>query len=157
MTKQEANFPDKFTMTREQCVFYAKRNIVDYIWKNAKMEGIDVTYPDTYAIYNGMSVAGLSVDGIVTINNLKHSWRFILKALDYPTDFALICNINETVGSNLIYGAGSIRKMPVNIGGTSWTPDMPIESQIKEELSDIFAIAGNTDRALTLALYLMKK
>jgi len=157
MIKQETNFPNKFTMTREQCAFYAKRNIVDYIWKSAKMEGIDVTYPDTYVIYNGMTVAGFSVDDIVTINNLKHAWRVILETLDCPTDFALICNINKTVGSNLIYGAGSIRKMPVNIGGTSWTPDMPIESQIKEELSDIFAITGSTDRALTLALYLMRK
>ncbi|MBQ7140422.1 MAG: hypothetical protein IJO32_02840 [Bacilli bacterium] len=29
---------------------------------------------------------------------------------------------------------GRIRTTPVNIGGTSWKPQFPIESQIKEEL-----------------------
>ena len=35
---------NKFNLTREQNVFVAKRNIVDYIWKSANLEGIDVTY-----------------------------------------------------------------------------------------------------------------
>lgn len=38
---------NKFNLTREQNVFVAKRNIVDYIWKSANLEGIDVTYPET--------------------------------------------------------------------------------------------------------------
>src|SRR5665648_1166618 len=42
----------KFNMTVEQNIFVAKRNIVDYIWKSARLEGISVTFPDTDAIYN---------------------------------------------------------------------------------------------------------
>ena len=151
------NYPDKFSMTQEQNVFYAKRNIVDYIWKGARMEGIAVTYPDTNAIYNGLVVQGLGVDDIVTINNLKYGWRFVLDTLSYPTNYALICKINGIIGSNLIYGAGSVRTIPVNIGGSSWKPDMPIESQIKEELAGIFSNTGITDCALSLVLYLMRK
>lgn len=48
----------KYHMTREENIFVAKRNIVDYIWKSARLEGLAVTYPDTEAIYNGMSVQG---------------------------------------------------------------------------------------------------
>ena len=42
----------KYHMTREENIFVAKRNIVDYIWKSARLEGLAVTYPDTEAIYN---------------------------------------------------------------------------------------------------------
>ena len=66
----------KFNMTREENIFTAKRNIVDYIWKSAKLEGLAVTYPDTEAIYNGMSVSGVKVSEIVAVNNLKHAWQF---------------------------------------------------------------------------------
>lgn len=31
---------NKFNLTREQNVFIAKRNIVDYIWKSANLKGI---------------------------------------------------------------------------------------------------------------------
>ena len=65
-------------MTREQSVFTAKRNIIDYIWKSAQLEGLSVTYPDTEAIYNGMSVPGVKVSEIVAVNNLKHAWQFLL-------------------------------------------------------------------------------
>lgn len=148
---------DKYTMTREQNVFLAKRNLVDYIWKSSRMEGIAVTYPDTDAVINGARISGLNADEIVTINNLKHAWRFVLDTLVYETDYPFVCKVNHYVGANLIYGCGAVRTIPVNIGGTSWLPDMPLESVIKEELFDLFTIPNITDRALSVALYLMRK
>ena len=41
---------NKFRLTVEENIFIAKRNIVDYIWKSANLEGINVTFPQTYAI-----------------------------------------------------------------------------------------------------------
>ena len=70
---------NKFNLTREQNIFVAKRNIVDYIWKSANLEGIGVTYPETQAIYDGGIVNGLTVDSIIAINNLKYAWQFILE------------------------------------------------------------------------------
>lgn len=148
----------KYHMTKEENIFVAKRNIIDYIWKSAKLEGLAVTYPDTEAIYNGMSVQGIKVSDIVAVNNLKHAWQFILDTLDYPTDYPFICRINQYVGGdNLIIRAGYLRNVPVSIGGTTWKPDMPIESQIKEELEEIMRISSPTDRALTLLLYIVRK
>ena len=43
---------NKFNLRREQNVFVAKRNIVDYIWKSANLEGIGVIYSETQAIYD---------------------------------------------------------------------------------------------------------
>jgi len=148
---------DKFTLSVENNIFIAKRNIVDYIWKSAKLEGIAVTYPNTDAIYNGFIVSGMHVDDIQAINNLKHAWRFILETTDYPSNYALICKINQYVGSNLFHKSGNIRTVPVSIGGTNWKPEIPIESQIKEELNEVFAIKSKTGKAITLMLYLMRK
>jgi len=144
-------------MTQEQNIFYAKRNLVDYIWKSARMENIAVTYPDTDAIMKGARISNLTMDEVVTINNLKHAWQFILETLSYPTNYAFVCELNKKIGANLVYGAGSVRNMPVNIGGTNWIPDLPIESIIKEEIEPIIQIESVTDRALTLVLYLMRK
>lgn len=148
----------KYCMTREENIFVAKRNIVDYIWKSARLEGLAVTYPDTEAIFNGMSVEGIKVSDIVAVNNLKHAWQFVLDTLDYPTDYSFVCRINQLIGGdNLIIRAGFIRNMPVSIGGTVWKPDMPIESQIKEEMAEIQQIENPTDRAITMMLYLVRK
>ena len=148
----------KFKMTRAQSIFVAKRNIIDYIWKSAKLEGLGVTYPDTEAIYNGLGVENVPVTEIIAVNNLKHAWQFVLNNLDYPIDYPYICKINQIVGGdNLIYGAGFIRNIPISIGGTAWRPDMPIESQIKEELADILAIADATEKGIAIMLYLMRK
>jgi Fic family protein len=148
----------KYRMTREDNVFVAKRNIVDYIWKSAKLEGLGVTYPDTDAIYNGMSVANVPVDEIIAVNNLKHAWRFVLENLDSPVDYAYVCQLNRLIGGdNLIRRAGFPRNVPVRIGGTAWTPDMPIETQIKEQLAEILSAPSPTERAIMLTLYLMRK
>ena len=148
----------KYTMTVEQNIAVAKRNIVDYIWKSANLEGIAVTFPDTEAIFNGITVPDMKVSDIIAINNLKHAWSFLIDNVEYPTDYALICELNRKVGGDhLILNAGFIRNMPVRMGGTDWTPDMPIESQIKEQLQDVLALDGATDKALTLMLYIMRK
>ena len=146
----------KFNMPRELNITLAKRNLIDYIWKSANMEGVMVTYPDTEAIFNGVNVAHYAVEDIVLINNLKHAWRFILDMLDYPTDFAFICKVNQLVGSGLYYKAGFLRNIPVSIGGTDWKPDLPIESKVKSELEGILEIEDFTDRAVTLMCFLMR-
>ena len=130
---------DKFDLTREQNVFIAKRNIVDYIWKSANLEGIGVTYPETQAIYDGGVVNGLTVDKIIAINNLKYAWQFILENEGIKCDFKALCHIHKLTCDKLVLddNLGKIRTAPVNIGGTTWKPQFPIESQIKEELEEI--------------------
>lgn len=148
---------NKFRMTVEENVFTAKRNIIDYIWKSARLEGLGVTYPDTEAIYNGMSAPDVKVSEIVAVNNLKHSWQFLLDTLDCPTDFKYICQLNRLVGGdNLIIRAGYLRNVSVSMGGTTWKPDMPDEEKIRRDLEEISRIENPTERAITLMLYCMR-
>ena len=73
---------DKYNLSKEQNIFLAKRNIVDSLWKSANLEGISVTFPETQKIYDGGNVEHLRIDEIVTINNLKHAWQFILSSIN---------------------------------------------------------------------------
>ena len=148
---------DKYNMTVDENIFVAKRNIIDYIYKSARLEGFGVTFPDTEAIINGGIVQGLSVDEVVAVNNLKHAWQFILENIDYPTGYPLICEINRIVGANLFYNAGMARNIPVSIGGTNWKPPIPFESDVKDEIKDIFSVQNSTERSITLMLKLMRR
>lgn len=147
----------KYNMTREQNVFVAKRNIVDYIYKSAQLEGLGVTYPDTDAIFNGMAAPGVKVTDIIAVNNLKRAWQFLLDTLDPPLDYAYICKLNQIVGGdNLVYNAGYIRTLPVSIGGTSWKPEMPVEDDIKTRLIELQNIENATERSIDIMLYCMR-
>lgn len=152
---------DKFTLTREQNVFIAKRNIVDYIWKSANLEGIEVTYQETQAIYDGGIVNGLTVNNIIAICNLKNAWQFILENADINYDFNLLCHIHKLVADRLVLeqDLGRIRTTSVNVGGTKWQPQFPIESQIVEELNILLnqKEKSKTEIAIELMLYIMRR
>lgn len=150
---------DKYNLTKEQNIFIAKRNIVDYIWKSANLEGIAVTYPDTQVIYDGGVVNGLAVDDIVVINNLKYAWKFILET-DVLYDLNLLYYLHRLVMDKLVpFGdLGKLRSTPVNIGGTKWKPDFPIESKIKEGLDEVLSQVGKSKTliAIDVMLYIMR-
>lgn len=152
---------NKFNLTREQNVFVAKRNIVDYIWKSANLEGIDVTYPETQVIYDGGVVNGLTVDKIITINNLKYSWQFILENEDIEYNFKALCHLHKLTCDKLILDGnlGRLRTTPVSIGGTSWKPQFPVESQIKEELKQLLnqPEKSKTEIAIEVMLWIMRR
>lgn len=152
---------NKFNLTREQNVFVAKRNIVDYIWKSANLEGIGVTYPETQVIYDGGIVNGLTVDKIIAINNLKYAWQFILENEDIEYDYKTLCQIHKLTCDKLVLdqNLGRIRSTPVNIGGTKWKPEFPIESQIKEELEGLLnqSEKTKTEISIEIMLWIMRR
>ena len=152
---------NKFNLTREQNVFVAKRNIVDYIWKSANLEGIGVTYPETQAIYDGGIVNGLTVDKIIAINNLKYAWEFILENEGIDYDFKVLYHLHKLTCDKLVLdeNLGRLRTTPVNIGGTTWKPQFPIESQIKEELEQLLnqSEKTKTEIAIEVMLWIMRR
>lgn len=149
---------NKFALTQEQNIFVAKRNIVDYIYKSANLEGIHVTFPETQAIFDGVGVEGVNVEDIIKINNLKRAWQFMLDTLDRLTDFDYLCRLNMIIGSEgSIYGAGKIRAYDVRISGTKWQPQIPFEYDVRNEIADILKIESATERAITLMLWGMRR
>lgn len=144
----------------KQNIDFAKRHLVDTIYKQAILEGVATTFADTESIIEGGKVNNMTSEDILKIINLKHAWEFILNknVILSDTNFALLCEINKMVEEGFYYTAGKVRNVPVTIGGTTWKTELPIESIIKEELSDIFnKKMDEVDKAIELLLYTMKK
>jgi len=147
----------KFSMTRQENIFWAKRNVVDYIWKSANLEGIGVTYPDTQAICAGMSVAGYTIEDINAVNDLKHAWHFLLENIDAELDIEYIKKAHIILGKFTVINSGIIRSDEVRIGGTEWKPDIPDENKIKNDIDFIMRSGiSELEKALDMMLYLMR-
>ena len=141
-------------------VDFAKRNLVNTIYKQAMLEGVSTTLSDTENIIEGGKINNISPEDILKIINLKHAWEFVLNknVLISKTDYNVLCMINRLVLEGFYYNAGMLRTIPVDIGGTSWKPELPIESDIKKEIEEIIN-SGITDIdiSIKLLLYVVKK
>ena len=147
---------NKYNMTQEQNIFLAKRNIVDSIWKSANLEGIAVTFPETQKIYDGGNIEHLRIDEIVTINNLKHAWQFMLSTINDKVDFNYISSIHSLVGSNLVEAPGKIRIYDVKMAGTNWKPELPSKEKLDALLEDYSKEQNETYKIIVLMCKLMK-
>ncbi|MCQ2741963.1 MAG: Fic family protein [Bacilli bacterium] len=138
----------------------ARKYLVDSIYKQSVLEGVATTYSDTETLVNEGRVNNMSASDVQKIINLKHAWEFILDydVATYPTNYALLCQINSLVEEGLSSCAGKIRSAPVTIGGSSYLPPIPFESQVKERLE--FIINRNdiseAEKAARLIAYAMK-
>lgn len=158
--KQLNYIDEKLSPKVEINIDFAKRHLVDTIYKQAILEGVATTFADTESIIEGGKINNMSSEDVLKIVNLKHAWEFILNknVILSNTDFALLCEINKMIEDGFYYTAGKVRSTPVSIGGTTWKPDLPIENVIKEELEEIFSKDMNDlERAIELLLYIMKK
>lgn len=133
---------------QNDAVLLAKRLIVDSIWKSANLEGLGTTFPKTEAILDNLSVDDTSRDEILFIINMKRAWEFLLENLEYNNCLMLFRQYNKIVLDNLSFEKGCIRKLPVAIGGTSWTPSVPIEADIYKNIENIEKINSPIDKAL---------
>ena len=147
---------NKFQMSVEDNVEFAKRQIVDSIYKEARVEGINVTFPETQQIYDGFLVNSLSYEDTTKIINLKHAWFFVFDSLEYPFDLRYLRHINAIIETNLIRNAGVVRNISVRISGTDWIPEIPSPEKINREINRIRQIENPTDRSLELMLSVMR-
>ena len=158
---KELNYvEEELTDKVKQNIDFAKRHLVETIYKQAILEGVATTFADTENIIEGGKVNNMTSEDILKIINLKHAWEFILNenVILSDTNFSLLCEINKMVEEGFYYTAGKVRNVPINIGGTTWKPDLPLESTIKEELEEIINKRLNDiDKAIELLLYVMKK
>lgn len=147
---------NRFRLTVEENIFVAKRNIVDYIWKSARLEGINVTFPQTYAILEKAKVTGVDVEDILKITNLKHAWQTIFDTISEPLTLNYICKIHADVARDEALAWGKLRTGTVYISGTDYVPPVPTEDTVNALLAEIRQIENPTQRAIFAMLRLMK-
>lgn len=147
---------NKYNMTLEQNIFLAKRNLVDNIYANARMEGINITFPQTKTILDGVNVPNLKIDEIQCVLNLRDAWKFVIANIDEEFNTKFICKINEYVARNESLEWGKLRTGRVEITGTEYIPEIPDKNKVAKEVNDILKIENATERAITYMLYGMR-
>lgn len=139
---------------------YARSNLAVLIYNQAMLEGVVTTYADTESIIEGGQVNGMTATDIIKVINLKHAWEFVLdeNVIMAEENFSFLSQINKLILEGFYYNAGKVRSTPAKIGGTTWIPSIPIESQVVEELNDILnSKLDNVSLAIELLLYVMKR
>lgn len=132
---------------RDSAKEMAKRLLVDSIWKSANLEGLGTTFPKTEAILANAPTT-TKTEEVLFVINMKRAWQFLLDNLNYHNNIMLLREYNKIVGELLFHYAGEIRTIPVQIGGTSWEPEMPHTGIIMDTLETIEQIEDIEIRAL---------
>ena len=150
-------FEKKYVMSQEENIFWAKRNLVDYIWKSANLEGIGVTFPETQTIVEGISIQGKSIDDINSIVQLKHGWQMVFESINEELDLAYIKKLHLIIGKMTVINSGTLRMDEVRIAGSSYIPPIPTEALAEKKIREILSSGREwTEIALNLMLYLTK-
>lgn len=147
---------NRYTMSLEDNIFFAKRNLVDSIWKEASIEGIGISFPDVKEIVEGRVVAGISVNDTVAINNLRLAWQFVLDTLAAPVDLSYVQKVNSIVGAGIVRDAGQLRGSNVVIGGTSWKPKLPDPGKVQAMVEASVLSNPGQERAFKMFAYLCR-
>ena len=142
-------------MMVDSAVEMAKRLLVDSIWKSANLEGLGTTFPKTEAILAN-APTNTRTEEVLFVVNMKRAWQFLLDNLDYPNCLALLREYNKIVGQSLFSYAGEIRTIPVQIGGTSWEPEVPHTGIIIDGLEELEGIENSELKALKYFCYVAR-
>lgn len=140
-------------MTREQCLFLAKKMYVELVYNTAYIEGVNVTFPQTQTIIDGGVVNNVAVSDIQTVLNLRDAWKFVLNSIDAPLNLEYICKVNEYVSRNESLEWGVLRSGNVCVSGTDYIPELPEADKVRTALEQINAIANPTERAMEYFCY----
>lgn len=141
------SYPNKYNLTQEENLFLAKKMLVENIYNQARMENINITFPDTKTIIDGMSVSGLKTDDVQKVLNLRNAWKFVLDDISVPFNLSYIQQIHRIIAyGELLPGMlGTLRTGEAGIGGSFYPPKVPEENTVTELIDTILT----TDRSET--------
>lgn len=146
-------FIDKYNLTKEQNIFLAKKLFVENVYNSARLEGCNVTFPDTQTILNGVSVANIKMSDVECILNLRDAWKYLIANIEKPFNFEFMCKINELIARNESLEWGVLRTGIVGIGGTDYKPAVPEKEKVLNEIDNILRITSVTEKAIKYFLW----
>jgi prophage maintenance system killer protein len=138
---------------------FARANVKSLIYDQAVLEGVSTTFPQTETILENGIVNGVKASDVQKILNLKRSWEFIVDpdVVASSCNYYLISHIARLVNEGFYENGGSVRSVPVTIGGSSYVPPIPNELDVKESIDRIIqSELDDIDIAVELTLYCMK-
>lgn len=148
---------NKFNMTQEDNIFYAKRKLVDNIYKSANLEGIKISLAETLEFINNVNTGELSVDDMLKLKGLKDAWELVLNTIDeeLTTDYIKKIHFQICKGQN-ISPLGEYRDKGVGITGTTWRPKLPSECNYDLELETILKNENQLERCIDLFCWIQR-
>lgn len=148
---------EKYNMNLNDNIFFAKRKLVDNIYKSANLEGIAITFADTYSFLNNVNTGKISIDDMFKLKGLKDVWEYVLNTIEeeLSLDYIKKTHFEICKGQN-VEPLGEFRDCGVGITGTTWRPKLPSECDYEKELKEIMKIENNLERCITLFLWIQR-
>lgn len=148
---------NKYNMTKEDNIFFAKRKLVDNIYKSANLEGIAVTFADTYSFMNNVNNGNISINDMLKLKGLNDAWEYVLNHIDDELSMDYIKKIHFEIckGQN-INPLGEYRDKGVGVTGTSWRPKLPSECNYDKELEEIKLIPNELERCISIFCWIQR-
>lgn len=148
---------NKYKMSKEDNIFFAKRKLVDNIYKSANLEGIAITFADTYSFINNVNTGKISVDNMLKLKGLTDAWEYVLNNIDeeLTTDFIKKVHFEICKGQN-VENLGEYREKGVGITGTNWRPKLPSECNYDDELKEILLNQHELERCIDLFCWIQR-
>lgn len=148
---------NKYNMTKEDNLFFAKRKLVDNIHKSANLEGIAVTFAETLEFINNVNTGKISVDDMLKLKGLKDAWELVLNTIneELTTDYIKKIHFQICKGQN-ISPLGEYRDKGVGITGRTWRPKLPSECNYDLELESILKNKNELERCIDLFCWIQR-
>jgi len=148
---------NKYNMTTEDNIFFAKRKLVDNIYKSANLEGIAVTFADTVAFINNVNTGNIKIDDMLKLKGLKDAWELVLNTIEEELTIDYIKKIHFEIckGQN-ISPLGEYRDKGVGITGTTWQPKLPSECNYDLELENILNNNNELERCIDIFCWIQR-
>ena len=149
--KKMMQMKNKYNMSLEDNIFFAKRKLVDNIYKSANLEGIAVIFADTYAFMNNVNTCNISFDDMLKLKGLKDGWEYVINHVNEELTIDFIKRMHfEVCKCESVYHLGGFRDKVVGITGTSWRPKLPSECDYEKELKEILNNKNKLERCIDL-------
>lgn len=147
----------KYNMSVEDNIFFAKRKLIDNLYRSAVLEGIAVTIKDIIDFINNVNTGKISINDMLKLKGLKDAWEYVLDTVsdELTTDYIKKIHFQVCKGQN-IEPLGEYRTKGVGITGTSWRPKLPSECDYDKELNEIMSIQNPLDRGITIFLWIQR-
>lgn len=160
MTEKQV-YEDRYHFTPAENKRFARSNFTKLVHTNSRFEGVNTTLPQTQTIMDGMSVAGVPVEDVLTIVNLKRGWQYIT-TLNEPLTLEMEKQINKVVAAEDALVPGELRQGQggVDLGSEEFfDPPMVDEQEEQTFLQKTLANSQTTttDKALTILYHNMRQ
>lgn len=138
---------DLYNFTPAKNRRFARSNFTKLVHTNARFEGVNTTLSQTQTIMDGMSVAGVPVEDVLTIVNLKRGWQYVTTQNE-PLTLAMEKQINKVVAAEDALVPGDLRQGQggINLGSEEFLQKTLADSQ-----------TTTTDKALTVMYHNMSQ